>query len=161
MTSGPHTRTSTGAATSVADHPRRPLRLRLKPKAPPTGHLDGAWWPQSRDLATELPMLAGVLAVRLGYVTRVAYAMDVWNAIPRHIELDGRTVRLEGFRSQDANIVHVCGPDRQRSTLLVIPPDATGTAGHDAMMLASRPSNTDRPDEILTANGVLPAAAIL
>jgi Family of unknown function (DUF5994) len=28
-------------------------RLRLKPKAPKTGWVDGGWWPRSRDLAAE------------------------------------------------------------------------------------------------------------
>ena len=41
------------------------VRLRLKPKAPTTGWVDGGWWPRSRDLAAELPGLLSVLAVRL------------------------------------------------------------------------------------------------
>ncbi len=36
--------------TSTLDHPKHVARLRLKPKAPSTGYVDGAWWPASRDL---------------------------------------------------------------------------------------------------------------
>jgi hypothetical protein len=37
--------------------PIHPPRLRLKPKAPQSGYVDGAWWPRSDDLSTELPDL--------------------------------------------------------------------------------------------------------
>jgi len=43
------------------DGPRYTPRLRLKPKAPGTGYVDGAWWPHSRSLVEELPDLLAVL----------------------------------------------------------------------------------------------------
>jgi hypothetical protein len=46
--------------------------LRLKPKAPATGYVDGGWWPRSRDLSAELAALVEVLVVRLGRIERVA-----------------------------------------------------------------------------------------
>lgn len=39
--------------------------LRLNPKAPHTGYVDGAWWLHSDDLSAELPDLLAVLSVRL------------------------------------------------------------------------------------------------
>ncbi|MFL6122246.1 DUF5994 family protein, partial [Actinophytocola sp.] len=80
MTSVPHTHPQS---------PPTPLRLRLKPKAAATGYVDGAWWPRSRDLAAELPALVTVLAVRLGRISRVAYALSSWDATPRRFEVDG------------------------------------------------------------------------
>lgn len=128
------------------------LRLRLKPKGPVTGHVDGAWWPRSRDLTEELPALAEVLAVRLGRIVRVAYPMSTWDAAPRRHEVDGYRVHLEGFTYQDRNIVHVTGSNRGRVTLLVVPPETADSAGHDAMMAAGHRGNTDRPEDLL-ANG--------
>jgi hypothetical protein len=148
MMSGPHVHVSPAPAV------RQPLRLRLKPRASTTGYVDGGWWPRSRDLATELPALAAVLAVRLGLVYRAAFAMDAWGTTPRRVEVDGRCVRLEGFRSQDKDIVHVRGLDGRCVTLLVIPPEATDTAGHDALMAAGRRDNADSPATILAASGV-------
>jgi hypothetical protein len=55
----------------VIEQPRLKLRRRRKPKAPTTGYVDGAWWPRSRDLAAELPVLIAVLAARLGSIVRV------------------------------------------------------------------------------------------
>jgi len=46
--------------------------MKLKPKAPATGYVDGAWWPRSRNLSAELPALQAVLAVRLGRIRRVS-----------------------------------------------------------------------------------------
>ncbi|MFC0105990.1 DUF5994 family protein [Kibdelosporangium aridum] len=39
-------------ATLVTEPPRHTLRL--KPKAPTTGYVDGAWWPRSRDLSARI-----------------------------------------------------------------------------------------------------------
>jgi hypothetical protein len=144
------------ADDSAPDHPAHDLRLRLKPKALPTGYVDGGWWPRSRDLSIELEALVHVLDVRLGKVTRVAFALDGWETAPRRITVDGHAVRLEGFHSQDEHMVHVSGSDRQRMSLLVVPPDAEAAAAHDAMMTASARGNADRPIEILATGGVLP-----
>jgi Family of unknown function (DUF5994) len=51
--------------------PEKTPRLRLKPKAPMSGRVDGAWWPRSDDLTKELPDLLAVLSVRLGAIDRV------------------------------------------------------------------------------------------
>jgi len=146
MTSGPRSHTMSPPARHT------PLRLRLKPKAPATGYVDGAWWPRSRDLAVELPALAEVLAVRLGRVERVAYALSTWDTAPRRLEVDGFRVRLEGFLYQDQNIMYVTGANRGRISLLVVPPVMAGSAGHDALMTAGRRGNADRPEEILAAS---------
>jgi hypothetical protein len=134
-------------------HPKSPhtsLRLRLKPKGPATGYVDGAWWPRSRDLAAELPALTEVLAVRLGRISRVAYALSSWDATPRRFEVDGSRVRLEGFTYQDENIIHVTGSNGGRVSLLVVPPELGDLAGHDAMMTAAHRGNADHPEDILT-----------
>jgi len=159
MTSDPHIRTATASGAG----PARPhsLRLRLKPKAPQTGYVDGGWWPRSHDLVAELPALAEVLSVRLGAVTRVAFAISGWDAAPRRVMIDGHAVRLEGFHSQDEHVVHVSGPDRERISLLVVPPGATDSSGHKAIMVASRRANADTPAEILTGSGALTDALVL
>src|SRR2546423_14793772 len=54
MMSGPHTRIVSPLTSKVNEPPRQTLRLSLKPKAPTTGYVDGAWWPWSSDLAAEL-----------------------------------------------------------------------------------------------------------
>lgn len=132
--------------------PHTHLRLRLKPQgSAASGYVDGAWWPRSRDLTAELAELAEALAVRLGTVERVAYALSAWNVAPRKADVVGFRVRLEGFTHQDRNVIHVTGSNRGRISILVVPPEMTEPAGDDAMMAAVLRDNADRPEEILTA----------
>ncbi len=136
-----------------------PLRLRLKPNGPPTGYLDGAWWPRSRELTDELVALTDVLTTRLGPVVRVAFAVAAWNPVSDVDDRDDRPVRLTALRPQEKNIVRVSGSDGRQITLLVVPPDASGAAGHAATLLAARRANPDGPADILAATGLLPVAA--
>jgi Family of unknown function (DUF5994) len=64
-----------GRITTDSKHtpPENTPRLRLKPKAPTTGYVDGAWWPHSADLPIELPDRLAVLSVRLGPIDRAIY----------------------------------------------------------------------------------------
>ncbi|MCV7218767.1 hypothetical protein H7J51_26265 [Mycobacterium crocinum] len=112
-------------------------RLRLKPKAPRSGSVDGAWWPHSDDLAAELPDLLAVLSVRLGGIDRVLYRMDAWTNTPRRLVVGDRAVRLDGYRLQVINTIEVLGLDRGRITLLVVPPHTDADDAHTTMMAAA------------------------
>jgi hypothetical protein len=136
-------------------HSTHQPRLRLKPKAPTTGYVDGGWWPRSRDLLAELPALLEVLAVRLGPVARVAYALGAWDTPPRRTQIDGARVRLEGLHSQDRHILHVTGLGHQRISLLVVPADAAENGAHDALMTAAQRGNADGPEQLLAAAGIV------
>lgn len=77
----------------------------------------------------------------------------VWAATVRRLRVDGAPVRLAGYRLQDPDTVDVLG-DTHRITLLVVPPEATKVAGHQAMALAADPANTDSPTRLLVASSV-------
>jgi Family of unknown function (DUF5994) len=151
MMSGPHLRIVTPPATMATEPPRQTLRLTLKPQAPATGYVDGAWWPRSRDLSTELPALLAVLAVRLGGVLRVSYNLATWDAVPRRLDVNGRQLRLGGFHAQHAHTVDVIGANGACLTLLVLPPGADPVAAHRTMITASRRDNVDSIDHLLAA----------
>jgi Family of unknown function (DUF5994) len=129
-------------------HPR--LRLRLKPQGPTGGHVDGGWWPRSRDLAAELPSLLAVLAVRLGRIERFTYHLTDWRPAPRTIICGGGVVRLGGYRTQPAGTVNVLA-DSQRVTLLVVPPQTPPQNAHAALMAAGHRGNTDDVEALLAA----------
>ena len=88
---------------NATDTVRRPTppehtpRLRLKPKSPHTGYVDGAWWPYGDDLIAELPDLLAVLAVRLGPVDRVLYKFGDWASAPAELLTADGAVRLDGY----------------------------------------------------------------
>ncbi|MGC7096059.1 DUF5994 family protein [Amycolatopsis lurida] len=132
---------------------RSATRLRLKPKGPATGHVDGAWWPRSHDLGEELPALVAVLGVRLNGVERLTYHLDSWPGTPRRRTIDGRSVRLEGFHSQTAGTVTAVGP-AGRLTLLVVPPETEPEAAHDLLMAAAHRDHVGSVTALLEAEGV-------
>jgi Family of unknown function (DUF5994) len=132
--------------------PERTPRLRLKPKAPVSGYVDGAWWPHSDDLAAELPDLLAVLSVRLGPIDRVVYSLNEWAKAPKKLATDGRTVRLDGYRLQPVNTVEVLGLNCKKIVLLVVSPQADPDQAHAIMMTAAGPNNALTVNSILTIN---------
>lgn len=151
-------------ASLAADTPPRPARVMLKPEVGPrmlaTGYVDGAWWPRSRDLAAQASELARALGPYLGKITGISYNLPAWGPTIRKLRVDGVALRLAGYRFQDADTVDVLGRTH-RITLLVVPPQATETAGNQTMARASAAGNTDNPGQLLTDSGVrtAPAAA--
>ena len=125
-------------------------RLRLKPKAPRSGYVDGAWWPHNDDLTAELPDLLAVLSVRLGPIDRVIYSLNEWAKAPKKLATDGRTVRLDGYRLQPVNTVEVLGLNRKKIVLLVVSPQADPDQAHAIMMTAAGPNNALTVNSLLT-----------
>ena len=140
-----------GHAAAGGHHggPENTPRLRLKPKAAATGHVDGAWWPRSDDLSTELPDLLAVLSVRLGAIDRVLYNLAEWATVPRRLTTGGRAVRLDGYRLQPANTLQVLGVGREKILLLVVPPHTEPEIAHEAMMTAAAPDNASAVGDLL------------
>ncbi|MEZ0054309.1 hypothetical protein ABIA30_005349 [Mycobacterium sp. MAA66] len=130
--------------------PEHTPRLRLKPKAPHSGYVDGAWWPRSDDLATELPDLLAVLSVRLGTIDRVMYNLAEWVKAPAKLATGGRQVRLDGYRRQPAKTLEVRGLNRERILLLVVPVQTDADQSHATMMAASAVNGSTVAD-LLTA----------
>ena len=117
--------------------PENTPRLRLKRKAPRSGFVDGAWWPHSDDLSRELPDLLSVLSVRLGAIARVMYNLDEWPAAPRLLMMDGRKVRLDGYRRQPSNTLEVLDALGNRIVLLVVPSQTDPEVAHSIVMAAA------------------------
>jgi len=129
--------------------PEKTPRLRLKPKAPTSGYVDGAWWPHSDDLPIELPDLLAVLSVRLGPIDRVIYNVSEWAKAPAKLPTGGRTVRLDGYSRQPDNTIEVIGLNRNRIVLLVVPARTDPGHAHDILMAAAAPSNASTTDGLL------------
>jgi hypothetical protein len=127
-------------------------RLRLKPKAPESGYVDGAWWPHSADLRAELPDLLSVLSVRLGPIGRVIYNVNEWGKPPAKFATGGRTVRLDGYRLQPVNTVEVLGLNRNKIVLLAVSPHADPDQAHAIMMAAAGPNNASTVESLLTTS---------
>jgi hypothetical protein len=129
--------------------PEHTPRLRLKPKAPQSGYVDGAWWPRSDDLVAELPDLLAVLSVRLGRIDRVLYNLNEWANPSGGLVTHGGAVRLEECRLQSTNTVEVLGPNSNKIVLLVVPSNADPDGAHATLMAAAAPRNDSTVDSLL------------
>jgi hypothetical protein len=147
---------SASSTPIIAPPPTRPpaptgLRLQLDPTMAGTGHVDGGWWPRSRDPDSELPVLIAGLESSVGPITRVAVNLDAWDTAPRRVAVDGRRVRVGWFRHMDAHTIGVTRASQGRLALLVVPPEAPAAAAGIAMAIAADATNNARPADILAA----------
>jgi hypothetical protein len=130
--------------------PEHTPRLRLKRKAPITGFVDGAWWPRSADLPTELPDLLAVLSVRLGAVARVTYNLAEWAKAPRKASIGGQIVRLDGYQRQPPNTLGVLDTYGNKIVLLVVPVNTEADRAHTIVMAAATKDDASSVDTLLS-----------
>ncbi|GGW33319.1 hypothetical protein GCM10010503_06670 [Streptomyces lucensis JCM 4490] len=128
-------------------------RLALKSDGPSRGLLDGAWWPRSRDLLSELPALTDVLDPLWGRITRIAVNPKYWPVIPHDIPVDGHVVKAGWFTPEiDPHKLLLLSYGTGRWDLLVIPPE---TGAESAARLMAAASDYDGPP--LTASALITA----
>ena len=92
--------------------------------------LAGAWWPRTRDAATELQALLPAVTERVGgAATRVSLNIDAWDAAqPRHLQVGRTLVRLGWFHTLDPATVSFGRHGEDRLSVVVIPSDSDSTA---------------------------------
>ncbi|WP_329382866.1 DUF5994 family protein [Streptomyces sp. NBC_01351] len=132
--------------------------LRLETTRSRQGVLDGAWWPRSRDLTTELPALITALTGHLGPITRVGLDATAWQDIPTRLVIDDQVVHLDSDPVGDDTVLITRGHN-DHFALLVVPPDTTADAAREAMARAVRADNTTQAAQILIAPTNDPADA--
>jgi hypothetical protein len=135
------------------------VRLALKTPGPTHGPsrglLDGAWWPRSRDLLSELSALTDVLDPLWGRITRIAVNPEHWPVIPHKIPVGGHIVKVGWFTPEiDPHKLLVLSYGSGRWDLLVIPPETGAESAARLMAAASGPDGLP-----LTASGLIAADA--
>ncbi len=115
---------------------RAPLRISLNPSSS-TRRLDGAWWPQSRDLQIECADLIDNFPSNIGSPARLLFSPPDWDAEPdrpstRRIKAQRGLVKVGSFPEDDTHLMTVILSSRERLELLVIPSSThTATARTD------------------------------
>jgi len=128
-------------------------RLALKTDSSSRGLLDGAWWPRSRDLLSELPALTDVLDPLWGRITRIAVNPKYWPVIPRKVPVDGHIVKVGWFTQEiDPHKLLLLSYGTGRWDLLIIPPE-TGADSAARLMAAA----SDHDGLPLTASALIAA----
>ncbi|MGW1741201.1 DUF5994 family protein [Nocardia sp. NPDC001965] len=113
--------------------PTRTPRLRLGAPAQDSQCVDGAWWPRTGNLTTELHDLISALTARLGVTTRIAFDWNSLSLSQRGIDpCDG--IEVTGpLPGQPTMMMYVFGSQNRCVRLLVIDP-ATTEAHAEAQM---------------------------
>lgn len=128
------------------------LRIQLKPILG-QGLLDGAWWPRSRNLATELQTLADHWPEHDTRIARALYSEADWDDPPRRVLSRGSNIPAASFPHEDSHmIVLTMAGSRRRISLLVIPPDTTPDAADRATQAALQSDPPQSAGQILAAN---------
>jgi hypothetical protein len=126
-------------------------RLRLADPPSRATVLDGAWWPRSSDLATELPALMKALDTVRGAITHVLLNPAEWDLPRPSRAAGGRTAaRLGWYTSQPAGLITVINDfGRDRFDLLVIPSDASPVSAATASAAAADADDKRHTPELL------------
>ena len=131
---------------------RRPaigtLRLQLNPAHRSCGFVQGAWWPRSTELTSELPSLLAALSLRVGSIDSVLYHESDWSSAPLSIKHQGDQVIL-GAHQEWPNVVSLFGPRFRRLDLLVVPPHTESTHVYNAVTTAASVNDASTPDQLL------------
>ena len=124
------------------------LRMRLKPAHRSCGFVQGAWWPRSTELVSELPSLLAALSLRVGSIDSVLYHESDWSPAPLSIKHHGDQVIVSAHQELP-NVVSVFGPRFGRLDLLVVPPHTEPTHAYNVVMAAASVNDASTPDQLL------------
>ncbi|PZS15001.1 MAG: hypothetical protein DLM57_13495 [Pseudonocardiales bacterium] len=127
----------------------------MTPRLIHANRLDGAWWPRSADLITELPPLLHAVSKRIGRIRGVLLNQDEWLPTPVDWTPAGNhRVRIGWYGHQEAHMAVLIGDSAKRVDLLVIPSGDDPTSASAAMTLATAMGNTLTGPEALHAASV-------
>jgi hypothetical protein len=124
--------TASPSTSPISSQPRLPLRLRLRDSAT-TEQVDGAWWPQSRDLQAEAADLVDHFPSLAGHIDRLLFSRPDWdNPVAqgrgvRRIQARRGPVKVGSFPKDDTRLMVLVMSTGRRLHLRVIASDADAT----------------------------------
>lgn len=134
---------------TAPDPARGPIRLSLR-QGPhsPLGPVDGAWWPRSRELTSEVVDLVDHFPQEVGRIQRLLFSPPDWDAAPgtahpRRIQAARGPVKIGSFPRDDTHLIIVKMASGERLQLLVIPSQTTPDVAERALSRAADEKGTD------------------
>jgi hypothetical protein len=135
-----------------------PAQGRLRLRRTDFGHdgnafLDGGWWPQSQDLAGELPQLLADADSAGFHARRVLFNLDDgWMPPPRRMVVAGTPIKLSGYHHQPRGTITLLDDSgRGRLEILTVPVGADAAVGERMMSQAARDGDPGSGESILAA----------
>lgn len=120
-----------------------PVRLSLNPLL--GGDIDGAWWPRTGSLASELPDLVDALHAPLGEIVDITINWSGTEAVPildAHVSSGMRAMRWNDVRQR----IMVVAGRTACARLMVIPHTTTQTLGRMVLRQAAAMPDIDDHD---------------
>lgn len=143
--------------TPAAALDRVPLRLAVN-DGPHAGPLDGAWWPQSRDLGVEAADLVDHFPGLVGHVSRLLYSRPDWDpessgSALRKIRARRGFVKVGSFPSDDTHLMVVLLSSGTRLRLVVVPSAFSDAEAAHVMEAAADEASRQTAAELLDVAG--------
>ncbi|MFW0791904.1 DUF5994 family protein [Gordonia sp. CPCC 205333] len=130
-------------------------RVALKAHATTNDHIDGAWWPHSSQLESEIRDLIETVSERINPVVRVVFHENDWVHSLSRIQVDNHLIRLDGYRYWPSGVVKLRGTnDKQALTIMVIPPNTSTPAAATILAAASNRRDNSTVGELMELTSV-------
>jgi len=126
----------------VSSDPSTVTRLVLCDRDDTRAAVDGAWWPKSLNLSSELPDLVAVFGSWIGAVQRVVYDPSVWLPAPARVIGRNQMVSLAPYRLVFSDIIYLMGTHSRDAVLFVLSPSSSG---EDARRILCEVSSSAQP----------------
>jgi Family of unknown function (DUF5994) len=132
----------------VAENSIPRLRLALSASIG-LGALDGAWWPRSRNLETELADLVDNFPATSRRIVHAVYSAPDWRPAHRRIKTKQGVMKVGSFPNDDSHRIMLSMSSREILHLMVIPPHSSPALALSVMVTAASPGNRDSAATIL------------
>ncbi|MEU2035020.1 DUF5994 family protein [Nocardia amamiensis] len=103
--------------------PTRTPRLLLRSRDDGPAPVDGAWWPWTPNLTTELHDLISALTPRLGTLARIGFAWNAVSLAQRRVDHDDDVQTHGPEPGQPPDVMQLFGTNGTNLTLLIVPSD--------------------------------------
>jgi Family of unknown function (DUF5994) len=121
----------------IASQSSTATRLALCDRSTLPGAVDGAWWPHSSDLRTELPDLVAVLGLLIGQVHRVVYDPSIWPHAPSRIIRGTAQISVDPYSLVACDTIYLIGTHSRDAVLFVVPPASPADGVHRVLSAVS------------------------
>ncbi|CAJ1582525.1 DUF5994 family protein [[Mycobacterium] wendilense] len=126
---------ATPAPAKVAGDARR---LALSGSGSAHGCVDGAWWPKTADLRSELPDLVAVFSRWIGSIHRIVYDPVLWEAAPSRLIKHGSAISVDPYRMVNRETIGLMGTHSRSAVLFVVAPSTSGAIANKMFDLVER-----------------------
>ncbi|MBF6413910.1 hypothetical protein IU441_12085 [Nocardia cyriacigeorgica] len=124
------------------DFPTRTPRLVMRERGEGCAGVDGAWWPRTDNLTTELHNLVTALTSRLGRTSRITFDWNALSRSQRRIDPPDGIEVTGSLPGQPPEVMFVFGPHGELLRLLVVDP-AADPAAAEAQISAALATTAD------------------